>query len=46
MDTIKKNDTRELGHHNLHLVQLVDKVKKGGKFEFVLSDYGIFRFGT
>ena len=31
---------------DLQLVQLVDKVKKGGKSDFVLSDDGILRFGT
>ena len=30
---------------DLQLVQLVDKVKKGGQSDFVLSD-GILRFGT
>ena len=27
-------------------MQLVDKVKKGGKYDFVLFDEGILRFGT
>ena len=35
-----------LQKHDLQLVQLMDKVKKGGKSGFVLSDYGILSFGT
>ena len=31
---------------DLQLVQLVDKVKKGGKSDFVLFDDEILRFGT
>ena len=31
---------------DLQLVQLVDKVKKGGMSDFVLFDDGILRFGT
>ena len=31
---------------DLQLVQLVDKVKKGGKFAFILSNDAILRFGT
>ena len=31
---------------DLQLVQLVDKVKKGGKSDFSLFDDGILRFGT
>ena len=31
---------------DLQLVKLVDKVKKGGKSDFVLFDDGILRFGS
>ena len=35
-----------LKKYDLQLARLVDKVKKGGKFDFVLFDDGILRFGT
>ncbi|WJZ97121.1 hypothetical protein VitviT2T_015752 [Vitis vinifera] len=36
--TLQKND--------IQLVQLMEKVKRGSKLDFVLSDDGILRFGT
>ena len=35
-----------LQKNDLQLVQLVEKVEKSPKSEFVLSDDGILRFGT
>ena len=35
-----------LQKYDFQLVHLVDKVKKGGKSDFVLFDDGILRFGT
>ena len=35
-----------LKKYDLQLERLVDKVKKGGKFDFVLFDDGILGFGT
>ena len=37
---------KALQKNDLNLVQLVEEVKKGSKFDFVLSDDGILRFRT